>query len=153
MPSIEAIPPYRYRLLYESQRPAGESSVEDEMHEKAGLSSLERVVGREVSAVCFIQNCVQVMFEELILTCYTLPMVNNSGALFDISVPGYRDKLCELIGKSVQSVVEKDRDAVSIYFDGGDSLSISLRLKNATSVEAAMLHELGGDIFDVWRYE
>ena len=45
------------------------------MYEKAGLSSLERVVGKNVSAICFVQDYVQVIFEELILTCYTAPTV------------------------------------------------------------------------------
>jgi hypothetical protein len=58
-----------------------------------------------------------------------------------------------LIGKSVQSVVEKFRDGLAIYFDDGDSITISLRFEDATSVEAAMLNEQNGTIFDVWRYE
>jgi hypothetical protein len=125
----------------------------DNMYERAGLSSLERLVGRSVSAICFVQNYLQVTFEELILTCYTTPIVCISGDEANIHTPGYRDKLCELIGKSVQSVTERPRDELSIYFDGGDSVRISLRFKDAHSPEAAMLHQLGGDIFDVWRYE
>jgi hypothetical protein len=123
------------------------------MYERAGLSSLERLVGRTVSAMCFVQNYVQVGFDELILTCYTNPSVFISEEKANIGTVGYRDRLCELIGKSVQSVTERPREELSIYFDGGDHITISLQFKDATSVEAAMLHQLGGDIFDVWRYE
>jgi hypothetical protein len=123
------------------------------MYEKAGLSSLERVVGKNVSAICFVQDYVQVIFEELILTCYTAPTVLISDEAVNFHTPGYRDKLCELIGKSVQSVTERLREELSIYFDGDGSIRISLRFDDAKSVEAAMLHQQGGDIFDVWRYE
>jgi hypothetical protein len=125
----------------------------DDMYERAGLSSLERLVGSSVSAICFVQNYVQVMFEDLVLTCYSTPTVCISEKEASIHTPGYRDKLCELIGKSVQSVTERLRDELAIYFEGGDSVRISLRFKDARSPEAAMLHQLGGDIFDVWRYE
>jgi dsDNA-binding SOS-regulon protein len=96
---------------------------------------------------------VQVVFEELILTCYTNPVVFVSEERTDYRMAGFKDKLCTLIGKSVQSVSEKLRDELAIYFDDGDSMTISLRFEDAGSVEAAMLNEQNGSIFDVWRYE
>ena len=71
----------------------------------------------------------------------------------DFLTPGFKDKLCMLIGKSVQSVVEKLRDELGVYFDDGDSIAISLRFEDAVAVEAAMLQNQSGTIFDVWRYE
>jgi hypothetical protein len=123
------------------------------MYEKAGLSSLERLVGKSVSSICFLPGYVQVVFGELILTCYTNPAVFISDERSDYRMPGFKDKLCMLIGKSVQSVTEKLRNELAIYFDDGDSVTISLRFEDANSVEAAMLHEQNGSIFDVWRYE
>jgi hypothetical protein len=81
------------------------------------------------------------------------PVVFISETRTDFRMPEFKDKLCVLIGKSVQSVVEKFRDGLAIYFDDGDSITISLRFEDATSVEAAMLNEQNGTIFDVWRYE
>jgi hypothetical protein len=123
------------------------------MYEKAGLSSLERLIGKSVSSICFLPNYVQVAFEELILTCYTNPVVFITDGRTDYRMPEFKDKLCMLIGKSVQSVAEKPRDGLAIYFDDGDSITISLRFEDASSVEAAMLSERNGNIFDVWRYE
>jgi hypothetical protein len=123
------------------------------MYEKAGLSSLERLIGKSVSSICFLPNYVQVVFEELILTCYTNPVVFISDGRTDHRMPEFKDKLCMLIGKSVQSVVEKLNDELAIYFDDSDSITISLRFEDASSVEAAMLSEQAGTIFDVWRYE
>jgi hypothetical protein len=123
------------------------------MYEKAGLSSLERLIGKSVSSICFLPGYVQVVFEELILTCYTNHVVFISDERTDYRIAGFKDKLCMLIGKSVQSVAEKLRDGLAIYFDDGDSITISLRFEDAGSVEAAMLSEQTGTIFDVWRYE
>jgi hypothetical protein len=123
------------------------------MYEKAGLSSLERLIGKSVSSICFLPNYVQIVFEDLILTCYTNPVVFVSDGQTDCRMPEFKDKLCLLIGKSVQSVVEKLSDGLGIYFDDGDSITISLRFEDASSVEAAMLSEQKGAIFDVWRYE
>jgi hypothetical protein len=96
---------------------------------------------------------VQVVFGRLFLTCYTNPAVFISDERSDCRMPGFKDKLCMLIGKSVQSVSEKLREELAIYFDDGDSMTISLRFEDAGSVEAAMLNKQNGSIFDVWRYE
>lgn len=133
---------------YSSVRKSG-----DIMYEKAGLSALERLVGKSVSSICFLPGYVQIAFEDLILTCYTNPVVFFSEQRADFLTPGFKDKLCTLIGKSVQSVVENLRDELGVYFDDGDSIAISLRFKDAVSVEAAMLQNQSGTIFDVWRYE
>jgi len=123
------------------------------MYEKAGLSSLERLVGKNVSSVCFLPNYVQLVFEDLVLTCYTYPLIHISEEQFDYRAPAFKDKLCTLIGKSVQSVVEKLREELAIYFDDGDRIAISLRFEDATSVEATMLSSESGTIYNVWRYE
>ena len=124
------------------------------MYEEAGLSSLERLVGREVDSVCFVRDYVQIVFDDgIVLTCYTLPIVTVSEQAFSFGVLGYRDRLGDLIGKSVQSVAERRQEELSIVFEGGDNVSVSLRTESFTSVEAAMLHRPGGDIFDVWRDE
>jgi hypothetical protein len=96
---------------------------------------------------------VQVIFEDLTLTCYTCPTVVISEKTFEAGSTGYRDALCALIGQIVQSVADRPRKELELYFEGGDHLEISLRHEDASSVEAAMLHVAGGEIFDVWRYE
>ena len=124
------------------------------MYEEAGLSSLERLVGREVSSVWFVRDYLQIYFDdELIFTCYTLPVVTASEQAFSPGVLGYRDRLGDLIGKTVQSVAERRQEELFIAFDGGDSISVSLRPESLTGPEAAMLNQPGGDIFDVWRGE
>jgi len=123
------------------------------MFEKAGLSSLERLIGRDVSAVCFVRTYVQLIFEDVTFTCYTCPSVSISEKRFETSSAGYRDALCGLIGQTVQSVLERPRKELTLDFESGDRIEVSLRFEDSSSVEAAMLHATGGEIFDVWRYE
>jgi hypothetical protein len=123
------------------------------MYEGAGLSSLKRLIGTQVSSICFVQDYLQIVFDDLVLTCYTMPIVSISDQESHADTACYRDRLCDLIGRSVQSVVERPREELSVYFDGGDWIRVSLRPEHAGSVEAAMLQQQGGPIFNVWRYE
>jgi hypothetical protein len=124
------------------------------MYEKAGFSSLERLVGRDVSSVCFVRDYIEIVFEELKLTCYTPPTVHSSGSdrSTTIGAPGYRDTLCEFIGKHVQSAVEKPRE-ISVQFDDSGGFIISLRCEDSVGPEAAMLHEAGAGIITIWQCE
>jgi hypothetical protein len=123
------------------------------MYEGVGLSPLERLIGNPVSSICFVQDYVQIVFDDLVLTCYQMPTVSISDHEADPHCAVYKDRLCGLIGRSVQSVVEKPYEELAIYFDGGDWIRISLRPEHASSVEAATLHQQGGPIFIVWRYD
>jgi hypothetical protein len=127
--------------------------MQDDMYEKAGLSSLERLVGHAVSAVCFVQDYMQLQFDGLTLTCYTPPCVGVGDAEFRSGASEYRDRLVGLIGRVVQSVRQQDRIDLLIVFKTGECVKISLRDEDAAGPEAAMLHEPGKAIYDVWRYE
>ena len=97
------------------------------MSEPAHPSSLERVVGRDVSSICFVRDYVQVCFDEFVLTCYTLPTVRmtETDSPLRLGTPAYRDKLCEFIGKFVRSVAEKPDEELAIGFDDGSPVGRS----------------------------
>jgi hypothetical protein len=57
------------------------------MYEQAGLSSLERLVGKNVSSVCFLPKYVQIVFEDLVLKCYTYLLMFISEEKFDYRAP------------------------------------------------------------------
>jgi hypothetical protein len=84
------------------------------VYEQWGLSSLERIVGKEASSVCFVANYVQVYFDQIVLTCYTLPVVHVSDQPVTSQMPGYKDRLYEFVGKTVESVTEKPREDLAI---------------------------------------
>jgi hypothetical protein len=120
-------------------------------YEEAGLSSLERLIGREVTIVSFVQDYLEIAFDDdLIFTCYTWPIVDVGDNKFRYGQSGYADALCRLIGQSPQSVKEVLRQELSIHFVGGDSVFVSLQHEDALGPEAAKLHKLGGTLLVVW---
>lgn len=123
------------------------------MYEQSRLSSLDRLVGKAVSAICFVENYVEVVFEELVLTCYTMPIICVDGKDTEYTAFEYRNELCRLIGRAVEATSERLREELSVYFNVDSYLRISLEFEDGSSVEAAMLHERAGTIFNIWRYE
>lgn len=111
---------------------------------------MKRVVGETVSAVCFGRSYVEVMFKNLVLSCYTLPSIHSSYGQTSPGGSGYRNRLCELIGKRVQSVAERSMVELAIYLEEGDSIHVSLRPEDAVGPEAAILRKERGDTLRVW---
>jgi hypothetical protein len=80
-----------------------------------------------------------------------VPGVCVAGERFELGMAGYRDKLCAFIGRPVRSGSERKFEALTLVFDGGDTISVSLREEDFRGPEAAMLSVAGGDIWDVYR--
>jgi hypothetical protein len=116
-------------------------------------SSLERLVDGEISNVSFIRDHARLSAHRSELICHTWPVVCVSGERFRLGAAQYRDKLCAFIGRSIRSVRELEREALTLVFDGGDTISVSLRQEDCRGVEAAMLQSLRGEVFAVWGCE
>lgn len=123
------------------------------MYEKFGFKSLERLVGLDVPEICFARDHIQILFDDVVLTCYTLPEVHVAGERVALQDERYRDLLCSFIGEVVQSVAEVPQSELRITFGNQNYITISLRREDARGPEAAMLVEKRREIFDVWRYE
>ncbi len=67
------------------------------------LKSLEQ---RELAGVAFIRDYLQLSFDAPSLTALVWPSVTISGEVFEFGTPGYRDVLCQQIGKKVVSAEE-----------------------------------------------
>jgi|SRR5579862_2121774 len=87
---------------------------------------LGKLVGRELSSVTFVRDLIQLAFDGAGLNAYTLPTVTCGSERLTVKQPGYRDCLCEQIGHRVQRT-EVDGQCVSIVFENGPVVSISLR--------------------------
>lgn len=105
---------------------------------------------RELAAVVFVRNYVQLLF----YGPYSTPTFGQrSGCpdrIFDLNTSGYRDALCAQIGKSVVAVVEEPKIRLAIQFTDGVSIEISLRERDRTTPEAAMLQADSGKKWNVW---
>jgi hypothetical protein len=87
---------------------------------------LGKLVGRKLSSVTFVADYVQLAFNGPGFSAYTTPTVTCGSQSLSMGDPGYRDALCKQIDCIVDSTgVDKER--VSIAFEGGAVVSISLR--------------------------
>jgi hypothetical protein len=88
-----------------------------------GLGTL---VGHALSSVEFVADYVQLWFDGPCLTAYTQPVVTWESEGISSGQCGYRDILCAQIGCRVERT-EVDKQRVSIIFESGAVVSISLR--------------------------
>jgi hypothetical protein len=66
-----------------------------------------RLIDCELAAVSFVRDYVQFYFDGLVLSAYTLPLVTMRGNVLGPGSPGYRDALCDSIGRCVTGVHEQ----------------------------------------------
>ena len=64
------------------------------------------------------------------------PVVEVNGRRSDPNTTGYRDDLCERIGRSVVSVGMRGNEGVSLRFDDGAMIAVSLRDEDYRGPEA-----------------
>lgn len=126
------------------------------MSDNAESLHLARLVGHDVSSIVFVRDYVQLTFESdkssFRLTCFTMPTVTMSGTTTKLGQPKYRDALCDLIDKVVQSATERPRDTLAINFNSGACLNVSSRPEDAHGPEVAMLtDEPSGKFCVVWQ--
>ena len=89
---------------------------------------LSTIVGARLNSVQFVQEYLILGFDESdILTTLVWPLVTASGRTHSYGAVGYRDRLCELIGRTVKSARFDDEEAISIFFSSGQDLFIPLR--------------------------
>src|SRR5215204_1308489 len=95
--------------------------MKDKCSIPAGLASLE---GEELGAIIFVRDYLQLNFDGPLLTLLVWPRLRDQAQVLGISDVGYRDKLCQQIGKVVQAIDENSREEVTIQFSDGTELII-----------------------------
>jgi len=101
--------------------------------------------------VTFIQNYLQLLMEGLyespILNGYVWPWIKTDKGIFSIESLGYRDALCEQIGKKLVNVLDNNEEIVLIFSDNAE-IHFSIKECDKTGPEAVMLQM--GNITCVW---
>lgn len=110
---------------------------------------LRPIVGRQLSAVVFVQDYVQLQFDGPGLTAITWPAVVVGNTKYEYGRPGYRDALCERIATIVSSTSVKEGEEIRIDFNDDSVLLISLKPENYSGAEAAIFHNGTEDTW-VW---
>lgn len=99
---------------------------------------LTSLSGEELNAVEFVEKHLQLRFgNDDLLTLYTWPDVADAdGISIGFGQPGYRDALCSVIGETVTEAVFHDDTALTVEFENGTLLALSLREEDRDAVEA-----------------
>ncbi len=96
---------------------------------------IDRIIGEELTSVEFVQDYVQLRFHRPTLTLFSWPVVRIAGEAFRFGEAGYRDRLCERIGRKVVAASFREDDAIRITFDDGAEFNVSLKLEDREGPE------------------
>lgn len=110
---------------------------------------LKQIEGRHLSSVEFVQDYVQLRFDGPYLSAITRPTLKLGDLQLKWETPGYRDALCERIGRAVQSVTIDQNRGICMGFDDGSIISISLDPEDRRAEEAAIFSD-GTEEWDTW---
>ncbi|WP_124607065.1 hypothetical protein [Burkholderia sp. Bp9142] len=110
---------------------------------------LQLLEGRELGAVTFVRDYVQLHFEGPLLNAYVWPIVLTGNERYSVGGRGYRDELCARIGCTVNSA-EETEEHMTLSFSDGSSVEISLRDEDRSGPEAVLLDDGSGQVWNVW---
>ena len=101
------------------------------------------IVGEELTAVEFVQDYLQLRFDEPLLTLYAWPHVLLSEFSVAFGEPEYRNALCAQIGEKVEEATLEEDDSLTIKFENDTVLALSLREEDLDGPEAGSFSETG----------
>ena len=110
------------------------------MDTRKGENPIRSLAEQELSGVVFVQDYVQLQFDDSGLTAVTLPTVMANEHTYLPGMQGYRDALCERIGHTVVDARIHEGEGIELEFDDGSVISISLRSEDYVGPEAAIFH-------------
>ncbi len=119
------------------------------MNEHTASDPFQQLRGRQLSAVTFVQDYVQLWFDGPGINVSNPLTVYSGGASVTSWQPGFRDALCSAIARIVVAVECHEGEAFVVRFEGDVRLSISLRAEDYTTPEAAYGHGFRDNAFFV----
>jgi hypothetical protein len=99
------------------------------------------VRGLEVGSIIFVRDYLQISLDGPGFTLITWPRVKLGGKTLSQQTPGYRDALCQLIGKTVVDVAKIPHEQLTIVFSENILLEVSLKDEDRRAAEAATYHD------------
>ena len=97
------------------------------------VSALE---GQELTAVEFVADYLRLCFGGPVLTLYAWPHVLLADFSVAFGEPEYRNALCAQIGEMVSKAKLEEMDALTVEFESGTVLALSLREEDMDGPEA-----------------
>ena len=109
------------------------------------VSALE---GQELTAVEFVADYLRLRFDGPMLTLYAWPHVLLADFSVAFGEPEYRNALCAQIGEMVATAKLEELDALTVEFESGTVLALSLREEDVDGPEAGSYSEYGSGVGD-----
>ena len=101
------------------------------------MTDFATLEGEELTAVEFVERFVQLRFSDSLLRLYVWPDVADpDGISVAFGEPGYRDALCSLIGETPTTAALDLGRSLTIEFENGMLLAMSLRDEDLDTSEA-----------------
>ena len=107
------------------------------------VSALE---GQELSAVEFVADYLRLRFDGPMLTLYAWPHVLLADFSIAYGEPEYRNALCAQIGETVATAKLEELDSLTVEFESGTVLALSLREEDLDGPEAGSYSEDGSGV-------
>ena len=97
---------------------------------------ISAIEGQELSAVEFVSDYLRLRFDGPTLTLYAWPHVLLEDFSLAFGQPEYRNALCAQIGEMVAKAKLEELDSLTIEFESGTVIALSLREEDMEGSEA-----------------
>jgi hypothetical protein len=116
---------------------------------KNEIDPLKMLIGYELSSLEFVRDYLQLRFDGPMITAYSLPKIKSEEETYEPGVLGYCDTLCSCISSTVRSASIVEGKEISLEFDSGIKLTISLKSEDYQGAEVAIFRK-NSDEWWVW---
>jgi len=110
---------------------------------------ISAIEAQELTAVEFVTDYLRLRFDGPMLTLYAWPHILLADFSVAFGEPEYRNALCAQIGESVAKASLEELDALTIEFESGTVIALSLREEELSGPEAGSYSEDGSGEADV----
>ncbi len=104
------------------------------------ITSIE---GRELTAVEFVLDYLQLRFDEPLLTFYEWPTLLLTDFSLAHGEPEYRNGLCAQIGEQVEEALFEEGNSLTLKLANGVVIALSLREEDLSTPQAGAFSETG----------
>lgn len=95
------------------------------------------LIGEELTSVEFMQNSLALHFGDKTMFLNAWPLIADSeGISIGYGEPGYRDAVCFVLGLEIEKATYTEGVELTMEFDGGAVIALSLREEDMESPEA-----------------
>jgi hypothetical protein len=106
------------------------------------------IEGQELTAVEFVTDYVRLRFDGPMLTLFAWPHILLAEFSIAYGEPEYRNALCAQIGEMVAKASLEELDALTVEFESGTVIALSLREEELSGPEAGSYSEDGSGSSD-----